>query len=106
LTVRYAKGGGYREIPLTRDVRLALQAYLENSHPAPDDPQHGLWIGRDGIINHRSNITRIIDKYAIGAGLASVTPHTLRHTFATRYLQANPDDLRGLPRHWRHHVLI
>jgi site-specific recombinase XerD len=98
LIVRYGKGGGYREIPLTRDVRHALQTYLENRHPNPDDPLHWLWIGRDDAISHRSSITRMIDKYAIRAGLASVTPHMLRHTFATRYLKANPDDLRGLAR--------
>jgi len=98
LTVRYGKGGGYREIPLTRDVRYALQIYLEEAHPAPDNPQHGLWMGRDEVITHRSSITRMIDKYAIRAGLESITPHMLRHTFATRYLKANPDDLRGLAR--------
>jgi integrase/recombinase XerC len=98
LTVRYGKGGGYREIPLTRDVRQALQNYLDKVHPNPDDPQRWLWIGRDGAISHRSSITRMIDKYAIRAGLESVTPHMLRHTFATRYLKANPDDLRGLAR--------
>jgi site-specific recombinase XerD len=75
-----------------------LQTYLENGHPAPDDPQHWLWIGRDERISHRSSITRMLDKYAIRAGLERVTPHMLRHTFATRYLRANPADLRGLAR--------
>ena len=98
LTVRYSKGGGYREIPLTRDVRHALQDYLETAHPCPNDGQQTLWIGRDGAIQHRSSITRMIDKYAIRAGLETVTPHMLRHTFATRYLKANADDLRGLAR--------
>jgi len=40
----------------------------------------------------------MIDKYALRAGLEAATPHMLRHTFATRYLAANPDDLRGLAR--------
>lgn len=96
LTVRYSKGGGYREIPLTYDVRQALQTYLEADHPAPQDHQQPLWWGRDGALTHRSSITRLLDKYAIRAGLPRVTPHMLRHTFATRYLNANPDDLRGL----------
>jgi integrase/recombinase XerC len=98
LTVRYGKGGGYRDIPLTRDVRQALQAYLETAHPNPDDAQQKLWWGRDGAIRHRSSITRMLDKYAIRAGLGHVTAHMLRHTFATRYLRANRDDLRGLAR--------
>jgi len=39
-----------------------------------------------------------LKKYARFAGLdeADVSPHVLRHTFATRYLRANPNDLRGL----------
>ena len=39
---------------------------------------------------------RILDKYAYQAQIEPVKPHALRHTFATRYLEANPDDLRGL----------
>lgn len=35
-------------------------------------------------------------KYARAAGLERVTPHVCRHTFATRYLEANPGDIRGL----------
>ncbi len=38
------------------------------------------------------------DNYTIQAGIDSVNPHALRHTFATCYLNANPDDLRGLAR--------
>ena len=98
LTVRYGKGGGYRVVPLTRHVREALQDYLDEDHPSPNDPQQGLWWGRSGVITHRSSITRLLDKYAIRAGLETVTPHMLRHTFATRYLKVNRDDLRGLAR--------
>ncbi|MBA3533724.1 MAG: tyrosine-type recombinase/integrase [Ardenticatenales bacterium] len=39
---------------------------------------------------------RLLDKYAQGAGLKSFGPHTLRHTYATRYLVVNPADLRNL----------
>jgi site-specific recombinase XerD len=40
----------------------------------------------------------VLDKYALQAGIEPVNPHALRHTFATRYLNANPGDLRGLAR--------
>ena len=40
----------------------------------------------------------MLEKYALRAGIQPVNPHSLRHTFATRYLNVNPDDLRGLAR--------
>ncbi len=57
-----------------------------------------MWLGAAGALKHRSSISRILDKYALRAGLDVVNPHALRHTFATRYLAANPGDLRGLAR--------
>jgi len=95
LTVRRGKHGGFREIPLTKDIRHALTAYLDN-HPDKDNPDAALWIGPRGRLSHRSSIVRVLNKYAYQAEIEAVTPHTLRHTFATRYLEANPDDLRGL----------
>jgi len=102
LIVRYGKGGGYREIPLTQDVPQAIQDYLEQDHPHPKDAQQSLWWGRDAALEHRSSVTRLLEKYAIHTGVEKVTPHMLRHTFATRYLKANPDDLRGLARLFGH----
>jgi integrase/recombinase XerD len=95
LTVRQGKHGGFREVPLTRDVRYALEHYLD-THPNRDNPDAALWVGTRGPLSNRSSIVRILDKYAYQARIDPVKPHALRHTFATRYLDANPDDLRGL----------
>jgi len=95
LTVRQGKHGGFREVPLTRDVRHALKAYLD-THPDNDNPEAALWVGTRGPLSHRSAVVRILNKYAYQARIEPVKPHALRHTFATRYLEANPDDLRGL----------
>ncbi len=97
LIVRLGKDGTYREVPLTRDVRKALAAYLE-THPERDDPDAALWMGPRGPLSHRSSVLRVLNKHALQAGLDRVNPHALRHTFATRYLKANPGDLRGLAR--------
>lgn len=99
VVVRYGKGGGYREVPLVLDVRKALTTYLEEEHPTPDDPAAPLWVNRRGKgLSHRSSVMRLLETYARRNGLESINPHMLRHTFATRYLKANPDDLRGLAR--------
>lgn len=95
LVIREGKHSSYREVPLTRDVRRALDAYLD-VHPQAGDENAPLWWGARGPLRHRSSISRLLDKYALRARLPSVTPHQLRHTFATHYLEANPDDLRGL----------
>lgn len=93
--VRKGKHGGYREIPLTAPVRQALNEYLAN-HPEKNDRDALLWQGQRGALATRSAVIRLLEKYAITAQLPPFGPHTLRHTFAPRYLKANPGDLRGL----------
>ena len=41
---------------------------------------------------------RILNKYTLLAGLEWISPHTLRHTSASRYLKVNKGDLRRLAR--------
>jgi integrase len=95
LTVRHGKQGNYREIPLTQAVRKALSQYLQE-HPNGDLPGSPLWLSPKGVLRHRSSILRMLNRYASQAALDEIGPHQLRHTFATRYLEANRDDLRGL----------
>jgi site-specific recombinase XerD len=84
-------------VPLTRDVRQALADYLATDLPGEGEaPDRSLWSGRRGALSHRSSVLRILQKYAHRAQLDNLSPHILRHTFATHYLKANPDDLRGL----------
>ncbi len=94
LTVRKGKHGGYREVPLTREVRAALSAYLE--HHSDERTDAPLWLGTRGELSHRSSMVRLLNKYAYQAGIDEFNPHALRHTFATCYLDVNPGDLRGL----------
>jgi len=95
LIVRRGKGGQPRRVPLRADVRKALDDYL-GSLGEELDTDSPLWHGIRGPLTNPSGINRLIGKYAEAAKTDGVTPHSLRHTFATRYLEANPDDLRGL----------
>jgi len=93
VTVRRGKHGVHRQVPLTAEVRGALAAYLERHPGQPDDP---LWVGQRGPLHDRGALFRLVKKYALAAGIEDISPHTLRHTFATRYLQAHPGDVRNL----------
>ena len=78
ITVRYGKGGRYREIPLNRDARRALREYLA-VRPKVEDKH--LFIGQRGNGLGRAAVYDVVTKYARLAGLEDVSPHTLRHTF-------------------------
>ena len=83
-------------MPLTSRVRKALKSYLNESK---DRGAHeSVWDGQRGALRDRTSVFRIVKQWAWKAGLdePSVSPQTIRHTFAARYLSANPGDLRGL----------
>jgi|YNPBryantNP2012_1023418.scaffolds.fasta_scaffold13618_2 site-specific recombinase XerD len=85
--VRAGKGMKHREVPLHKEARQALAAYLEVRPPAADDH---LFLGQRGPLGVRGIQLQLAD-LGRAAGVA-VTPHALRHTFATRLLrQANAD---------------
>lgn len=95
VVVRKGKHDRQRTVPLTASVRIALQEYLA-IHPERDEPKCKLWWGERGPLRDRKAVTRILAKYAHDAHIVAFGPHTLRHTFATQYLTANPQDMRGL----------
>jgi len=104
VVVRRGKGAVHRTVPLTGKVRRALKAYLEEEltrlafvadHPELDD-RTPLWIGERGPLKDRSGIFYLLKRLARNAGLDPdlISPHVLRHTLATRYLEAHPEALR------------
>lgn len=93
LVVRQGKGGKFREIPIPLSARRAMDAYLETVEIGKGDT---IWQGTRGCLATGSAIKKILKRLAAAAGIAHIHPHMLRHTFARRYLDANPGDLRGL----------
>jgi site-specific recombinase XerD len=89
--------GSYTLVAYRRGVRHLTQ-WFERTYEEPcgGNTNAILWTGSRGSLTQPSSILRLLDKYCIQANIPKVTPHQLRHTFATRYLQKNPGDLRGL----------
>jgi len=91
--VRSGKGGKYREVPLNAEARQALGQYIAvRPHPAREEMDR-LFIGQRGEPLTPGGVWRIVVKYARQAGIEEVSPHVLRHTFATLLLREHDTDL-------------
>jgi integrase/recombinase XerC len=84
------KGGKERVVPVGRQARQAIADYLlARNGPPPDAPF--LLNARGGRLTSRS-VARSVDKYILRlATIKKISPHTLRHTFATHMLEAGAD---------------
>lgn len=88
------KGSKERIIPVGTSAVEALAAYLGRLRPSLAGPHSGdaLFLSRTGRPLDRTNIWRLVRKYASCVGLdGKVSPHTLRHCFATHLLGGGAD---------------
>jgi integrase/recombinase XerD len=88
------KGGKERVIPLGRAARAAVLAYLETERPRllRGRPSAFVFVGPGGRPLTRQAVWKLVRKRAAAAALdAGVSPHTLRHTFATHLLGGGAD---------------
>lgn len=92
------KGNKERLVNLNPVARTALEAYLkhERGRLARDSAAEGVFLTRSGKPFTRLVVWRLVRKYAARAGCRSkVSPHTLRHSFATHML-AGGAEIRAL----------
>jgi len=89
------KGGKERVLPIGEPAQQALQRYLETARPALQvgtSAEPALLLSRRGRRLSSSDVRRRLRRWvreaAIGAG---ISPHSLRHSFATHLLEGGAD---------------
>src|SRR5574337_1122218 len=88
------KGGKDRVVPLGRDAQTAVRRYLADSRPHLQRVRSTpvLFLSRLGWPLTRQGFWKLLRTYAVAAGIdRRVTPHTLRHSFATHLLERGAD---------------
>ena len=104
----HIRGKGKREriVPLGSHAMAAIRHYMTLLEPDPrfralrdqsrSEPTVPLFVNKNGGRLSSRSVRRKLDKYLLQAGLdPSISPHTLRHSFATHLLD-NGADLRSV----------
>ena len=97
-TVLCRHGNRQRVIPLGRMSLIALKDYIENARNilVKTDKEQALFVNLNGRRLTRQGFWKIIKYYQEQAHITKdITPHTLRHSFATHLLQ-NGADLKAI----------
>jgi integrase/recombinase XerC len=89
----FGKGSKERIVPIGTKALEALSEYIRLARPSLVKPdEEGLFVNRFGTKLTDRSVRRIIDKYIRLLGMnRNVSPHTLRHTFATHMLDGGAD---------------
>lgn len=93
------KGGKERVVPITKNAARWIQSYLDHperhikidGHLPQQDP-HAVFLNKLGTRLTSRSVDRNFDHYLTASGLAGkATPHTIRHTIATHWLENGMD---------------
>ena len=90
----FGKGGKERIVPFNDIARARLKDFLELARPAllRGAPCEQVFINRDGGMFSRQGLWKMIKGYGAKVGLAArLSPHVLRHSFATHLVEKGAD---------------
>lgn len=87
------KGGGERIVPFNETAAAMLSHYIEKSRPHfLRRPSDALFLSTRGAAMSRQMFWLLVKRYAARAGIRrAVSPHALRHAFATHLLNHGAD---------------
>ncbi len=91
--VCYGKGSKERLVPVGKTALDQLRLYLQTTRPqlVGNHNEAHLFVNRFGRHLSRQGLWKIIKIYAHAVGSKKVSPHTLRHSFATHLLERGAD---------------
>ncbi|MCC7374097.1 MAG: tyrosine recombinase [Verrucomicrobiales bacterium] len=88
------KGNKERIVPVGERATAALRAYLEHGRPKlarPGSPANVFLTTRGTAFSHTALWRRIVARARAAGVMVAVTPHMLRHSFATHLLEHGAD---------------
>src|SRR5829696_8460649 len=88
------KGGKTRLVPIGEPAQAALTGYLERARGAlvGAGNENALLVSKSGRRLHPSDVRRRLERWVREAAIAGgVSPHALRHSFATHLLEGGAD---------------
>jgi len=89
------KGGKTRKVPIGKSAVEWLKGYLILRRKKENIEISSIFVNSAGKPINRQTIFLFIKEYAAKIGLEDVSPHTLRHSFATHLVQ-NSADIRSV----------
>ncbi|MCH9681645.1 MAG: tyrosine recombinase XerC [Deltaproteobacteria bacterium] len=93
LRVVRGKGGKDRLVPVGRSAAQALRAYLDSREQLvrPRSPLEAVFLGnRGGRLSDRQ-VRYLVERRSVAQAQARISPHGLRHSFATHLLESGCD---------------
>jgi integrase/recombinase XerD len=91
LVVCHGKGSKERRVPIGKSATHWLQQYAAIRSRAGYANKPQLFLSGLGYPLTRQFVWAMLKRYSAGEGLKNVSPHTLRHSFATHLLQRGAD---------------
>lgn len=88
----FGKGDKERLVPIHSLAQELLSRYVQSVRPSFRPVKEFLFLNRSGKGLTRQGVWKLIKRYALEAGiLKKISPHSLRHSFATHLLEGGAD---------------
>lgn len=90
----FGKGSKERIVPIGRYARGKIDQYIKAARPGllKEIPSQYLFVARAGKPMTRQGFWKLLKQYAVKAAMTkTITPHSLRHSFASHLLEGGAD---------------